>query len=132
MQAASFLNLEPTANRAALSSDVVEVDGWAFLSGVSPIDLHDDRKLIPELVEDQTRKIFANLEELLGKSGLKLKDIVSVRIYVTQYKRFHERLDRTYAKIIGDLRPARSVVGVSELPRGALVQMDFVVRRGVK
>jgi 2-iminobutanoate/2-iminopropanoate deaminase len=132
MQAASFLNLAPAASRSALTSDVVEVDGWAFVSGVSPIDLHDDKKLLPELVEDQARKIFANLEELLGKRGLALEHVVSVRIYLAQYKRFHERLDRTYSKIIGDLRPARSVIGVSDLPRGALVQMDFVARRGSK
>jgi 2-iminobutanoate/2-iminopropanoate deaminase len=129
METASFLNLAPESRRASLASDIVEVDGWAFLSGVSPADLHDDKKPIPELVEDQTRKIFANLEELLGKSGLNLKHVISVRIYVVEYKRFHERIDRTYARILGDLRPARGVVGVSDLPRGALVQMDFVARR---
>jgi 2-iminobutanoate/2-iminopropanoate deaminase len=132
MEAASFLSLAPSANRSSLCSDVVEVDGWAFVSGVSPIDLNDDKKLLPELVEDQTRKIFANLERLLGKRGLSLKDVVSVRIYVVEYKRFHERIDRTYARIIGELRPARSVIGVIDLPRGALVQMDFVARRSAK
>jgi enamine deaminase RidA (YjgF/YER057c/UK114 family) len=44
-------------------------------------------------------------------------------------KRLYERMNTAYAAYFpADQAPARSVIGVSELPRGALVQMDFVIR----
>ena len=54
---------------------------------------------------------------------------MSVRIHVVDLKRFHDRVNAAYAGFFGAGRlPARSVVGVSALPRGALVAMDVIVR----
>ena len=48
----------------------------------------------------------------------------------SDHPRLHERLELGYAGYFAPGRmPARSVVGVSHLPRGALVNMDFVARR---
>ena len=107
----------------------VWVDGWGFLSGIGPADLENPALALPEAVEDQTRKIFANLETLLRKRGLGREHVVSVRIHVVELKRFQERLYRTYrAFFTEDQRPARSCIGVAALTRGALVEMDFIVK----
>ena len=130
MDGATFLTLNPDAQRAECASDVVMIDGWAFVSGVAPVDLHNDKAPIPELVEDQTKRIFSNVKELLGTARLGLEHVVSVRIYVAEYKRFHERIDRVYARHFPDGRkPARTMIGVSNLTRGALIEMDFVARK---
>ena len=39
--------------------------GWGFVSGIGPADLENPSVALPESVEDQTRKIFSNLEQLL-------------------------------------------------------------------
>src|SRR5262245_14369602 len=125
MDTATYFTLESNSQRARVASDVVTVDGWAFFSGVAPIDLRDDRIPIPELVEDQTKKIFSNLRKLLAEINFSTEDIVSVRIYVAEYDRFYSRVDRVYESLFkSDRRPARTSIGVSNLTRGALVEMD--------
>ncbi len=115
--------------RSAFQSDFLVVDGWGFISGLLPIDLHDDRVPLPEYVEAQTLKIFANLEEILAGTGLGKNDVVSVRVSIVDFKRLYERMNVAYASFFaGGRLPARSCVGVSELPRGAAVSMDVVVR----
>jgi 2-iminobutanoate/2-iminopropanoate deaminase len=118
----------PGAARAALASDIVLVDGWGFVSGVSPIDLADDRAPLPEGVERQTRKIFANLEVLLQKAGLAKENVVAVRVSLVELPRLYERMNEAYAGFFAaDRLPARSCIGVSHLPRGAQIEMDFVL-----
>ena len=104
------------------------VDGWGFLSGIGPADPDDTGMPLSESVEDQTRKIFANLDKLLHKRGLRREHVVSVRIHLVEFKRFHERMDRVYQDQFGSHAPARSCIGVAALTRGALVEMDFIVK----
>jgi enamine deaminase RidA (YjgF/YER057c/UK114 family) len=123
-----FIVAGPGTARAALASDIVLVNGWGFLSGVSPVDLADDGVPLPEGVERQTRKIFANLEAMLRKAGLARENVVSVRVSLVELPRLYERMNEAYAGFFAAERlPARSVVGVSHLPRGAQVAMDFVL-----
>ena len=103
--------------------------GWGFVSGLGPVDLENDSLALPEAVEDQTRKILSNLEAILRKRGLGREHVVSVRIHLVEFKRFQERLNRAYAAFFTGTRPpARSCIGVSALARGALVEMDFIVK----
>jgi 2-iminobutanoate/2-iminopropanoate deaminase len=123
-----FIAADPGTARAALASDIVLVNGWGFLCGVSPTDLADDGVPLPEGVERQTRKIFANLEALLRRAGLAKENVVSVRVSLVEFPRLYERMNEAYAGFFSaDHLPARSVVGVSHLPRGAQVAMDFVL-----
>jgi 2-iminobutanoate/2-iminopropanoate deaminase len=119
---------DPRAARAALASDIVLAGDWGFLSGLLPIDLADDRAPLPEGVERQTAKIFANLEILLQKAGLARENVVSVRVSLVEFPRLYERMNDAYAGFFAsDRLPARSCVGVSHLPRGAQIAMDFVL-----
>jgi 2-iminobutanoate/2-iminopropanoate deaminase len=114
--------------RAALASDIVLVNGWGFLSGLLPTDLADDRVPLPEGVERQTRRIFANLEVLLQRAGLDKENVVSVRVSLVEFPRLYDRMNEAYVGFFAaDRLPARSVVGVSHLTRGAQVEMDFVL-----
>ena len=107
----------------------VWVDGWGFVSGVGPADPENAAAALPESVEDQTRKIFANLERALQKRGLSRSHVVNVRIHIVQWERFHARMERIYQEFFSISRPpAVSCIGVSALTRGALVEMDFIVR----
>src|ERR1700692_2650075 len=116
---------DPGTARAALASDIVLVNGWGFLCGVSPVDLADDGVPLPEGVERQTRKIFANLEALLEKAGLAKENVVSVRVSLVEFPRLYERMNEAYAGFFSaDRLAARSCVGVSHLRRGAPVEVD--------
>jgi 2-iminobutanoate/2-iminopropanoate deaminase len=105
------------------------VDGWGFVSGIGPVDLENPAVPLPESVEDQTRKVLSNLEKILQKRGLGRQHIVSVRIHLIEFKRFYERMNRVYSAFFAETRvPACSCVGVSALVRGALVEMDFIIK----
>ncbi len=112
-----------------MSSPEVWAGGWGFVSGIGPADPENAALALPESVEDQTHKIFANLEKILQKRGLGREHVVSVRIHLIEFKRFHERMNRVYHGFFSAGRPlARSCIGVSALTRGALVEMDFIVK----
>lgn len=112
-----------------LSSDLVVAGGLAFLSGIGPVDPANERVPIPEKVEAQVRRIFANLDAVLSSSGLARSDLAFVRIHLVDFERLIERVNKTYLQCIGEgPLPARTIVGVTRLTREALVEMDFVVR----
>ncbi len=126
---AEFVALSRNAARAQYSSDLVIIDGWAIVAGVLPIDLGNDRVPLPEQVEAQTRKVLANLETILKARGFSKDNVVSVRIALVDLPRLEERMETAYAGFFAaDRLPARSIIGVSALPRGALVAMDFTLR----
>lgn len=123
------ISLTRQSTRPRITSDIVLIDGWAYVSGQTPIDFDNEKAPIPELVEDQVKKIFANLDRILKEAGLGKDDLVSVRIALVDLPRLYERMNAAYAMFFtSDQLPARSCVGVSHLPRGALMQMDFVLR----
>lgn len=107
------------------------VDGWGFVSGVGPVELGNPAVPLPEAVEEQTRKVLGNLEKLLEKRRLGKRHVVCVRIHLVELKRFHERVKRVYDLHWDGAMPATSCIGVAGLARGALVEMDFIVKEPV-
>jgi 2-iminobutanoate/2-iminopropanoate deaminase len=133
MNAREFLTINAASVRARDAADLVLVDGWGFLSGLQGVDLSDDRVPLPESVEAQTRKTFANLEVVLAAAGMTKDHVVSVRVNLVEWQRFYDRFNAAYAGYFdARKRPARTCVGVSHLTRGALVEMDFVVRKPLR
>src|SRR5687767_623954 len=123
------ITVAPQSARSRLAADVVLLGELGFISGVRPVDLADDRTPIPEKIEAQTRKIFENLDEILKAAGLERRHIAFVRIHLVDFERLIERVDKTYVACFGEgPLPARTAVGVSQLTRGVLIEMDFVVR----
>ena len=128
---AEFVTGRADSARARLGSDLVIAGGWAFVNNVLPIDPANDRVPLPEQVEAQTRKVLANFEAIIKAKGLSRDQVVAVRIAVADLPRFEERMETAYAGFfaVGRL-PARSVIGVASLPRGALIAMDFTLFLG--
>jgi 2-iminobutanoate/2-iminopropanoate deaminase len=125
-----FVALNKQSSRARLASDIVLVDEWAVMAGVQPIDLDNDRVPLADGIEGQTRKVLANLDRLLLAAGLRKEHVFSVRVSLVDFPRLYERMNLAYVEYFPpDRLPARSCVGVTALTRGALVEMDFMVRR---
>jgi reactive intermediate/imine deaminase len=112
-------------------SDAVRVGRWVFLTGQLPIDPRNPRAQVPEGVEAQTRKVMENLAAVLGATGGHFADVVSARVFLRQFDRDYERMNKVYASYFeaGKL-PARTCVGVTGLARGCLVEIDFLVHLG--
>lgn len=129
MAESRHITLAPESERSRLASDMVVIGEIGFISGVRPVDLANDRIPLPEKVEAQTRRIFANLDLILNAAGLTREHVAFVRIHLVDFERLIERVNKTYLECIGaGPLPARTAVGVSQITRGALIEMDFVVR----
>jgi 2-iminobutanoate/2-iminopropanoate deaminase len=77
----------------------------------------------------QTRQALANVSTLLEAEGLGWKDVLKTTVFladIADYGAFND----VYAQVLGEHRPARSVVAVAALPLGALVEIEAWARVG--
>ncbi|MGE3861183.1 MAG: RidA family protein [Burkholderiaceae bacterium] len=126
--AASGLSAASTRGDAPVASAVVIAGGMADLCGMRADDLRDARRPLPEMVEAQGEKIFANRDLLLAEAGLSRDRLVFARAHLVQFERLYPRVAQAWSRCIADApRPALSCVGVERLTRGALVEIDFIV-----
>jgi len=73
----------------------------------------------------QARRVFENLGSVLAAAGAGFGNVIKATVYVTDLANF-ATLNEIYASYFGDSKPARSTVGVAQLPKGALVEIDLV------
>jgi 2-iminobutanoate/2-iminopropanoate deaminase len=111
-------------------SHAVEADGWVFVTGQMPFTGTANDSPYPEGIEAQTRQVMENLKRVLAGCGLELSNVVAVRIFLTRFRDDYEPMNRVYAGYFAQgRRPARTCVGVTDLARGARVEIDMIARR---
>ena len=121
-----FHLLDGAPRPVAPYSHVVEVGDWLFVTGQLATG-DDDTDALPLGIEAQTAKVMENLQRVLAGVGAGLADVVSVRVFLTEFERDYEAMNRVYAAYFPpDRRPARTTVGVTALARGGLVEIDLV------
>ena len=125
-----FHNFKTAPTHVAPFSHAVECDGWIQLTGQMPTDPDDDNAALPEGVAAQTRRVIDNLVIVLENLGLGLGNVMSCRIYLTEFERDYEIMNKVYRDYFTEDRlPARTCIGVTALARQALVEIDMVARR---
>jgi reactive intermediate/imine deaminase len=111
-------------------SHAVEIDGWLFVTGQMPTWPEDDERPLLAGIAAQTRRVMDNLIIVLEGAGYRLADVVSARIYLTDFAGDYAAMNETYQSYFPPGRlPARTCVGVTGLARGALVEIDLVARK---
>ncbi|HEY1128037.1 MAG TPA: RidA family protein [Roseateles sp.] len=78
--------------------------------------------------EDQVRQALANLRAALASSGADLDSVVKLTAYIVDVALW-PRFNAVYASVMGEARPARTVVPVPELHYGYLVELDAIAVR---
>lgn len=111
-------------------SHAVEIDGWVQLTGQMPTVPGREDEPLPEGVEAQTRRVMDNLAIVLTSVGLSLDAVIGARVYLTEFERDYDAMNRVYASYFPtDRLPARTCIGVTALAVGALVEIDLLARR---
>lgn len=108
-------------------SHAVEAGGFVYLSGQTPA-IPGTSHLAEGGIEAQTAQCFENLKNVLAAAGLTLDDVVKVNVFLTDMKNF-QAMNEVYKSKFEAPYPARSTVGVRELPLGALVEIEMIARR---
>lgn len=104
-------------------SQAVLVDNMVYCSG--QIGLSPDTGSLAEGIEAQTKQVLTNLSAVLKEAGTDLEQVVKTTIYLTNIEDFAVVND-IYASFFGAHKPARATVGVANLPKGAIVEIDAV------
>jgi 2-iminobutanoate/2-iminopropanoate deaminase len=85
-----------------------------FVSGQVGID--PKTKTAPKGVEGQTKQALLNLESALRDRNASLRDIVKTTVFLVTMDDF-TAMNAMYEQELPTPRPARSTVGIRELPR---------------
>ena len=76
-------------------------------------------------VYSQTKQILDSFNLMLESVGSDLNHIIHVNVFLKDMQDF-ENMNRAYVEKLGDHRPARTVIGVNELPKpGVLLTMNL-------
>lgn len=77
-------------------------------------------------IDRQIHRVFENLKAVAAAAGGSLGDAVKLTVYLTDLGNF-ARVNEIMATFFTAPYPARAAVGVSALPRGALVEVDAIL-----
>ena len=113
----------PAPFQGAPYSQAIRAGGLVFVSG--QLGLRAGSPDLPDGIEEQTEQVFANLRAILEAAGTSLDRIVKTTVYLRDMADFGGMND-VYRRYVGELPPARATVGVSELPSGALVEIEAI------
>ncbi len=73
----------------------------------------------------QAVQILKSFQVMLQSVGSDLNHVLHINVFLKDMRDFDE-MNRAYIKMMGDHRPARTVIGVSELPKpGVLLTMNL-------
>lgn len=107
-------------------SQAVQTNGTlVFLSGQIPLD-PESMELVSEDVAEQTEQVFRNLAAVAEAAGGSLEDLAKLTVYLTDLSDF-ATVNEVMARHVPEPYPARAAIGVSQLPRGAAVEIEGVL-----
>lgn len=108
-------------------SQAVSITGGStiYLSGQIPL-MPETMEMVQGDISAQIHQIFKNLLAVCKAANGNLNDIVKLNVYLTDLNNFSvvNEIMETYFE---QPFPARAAVGINELPKGALVEMDGVM-----
>ncbi len=103
---------------------VAKVGEHIWIGGTAGVDPATGQLAGPD-VAAQTRQILKSFAVMLQAVGSDLGHTVHINIFLKSMADF-EAMNAAYAEAMGDHRPARTVVAVSELPKpGVLLTMNL-------
>ena len=109
-------------------SQAIAAGPWRFVSGQLGLNPQTG-ELVGNDLSSQARQALQNLKQIVLAGGCSLEQIAAVDVYLTDMEQFAE-FNRIYEEFFGDHRPARAVVEVSALPKGAVVEAKCVAYAG--
>lgn len=108
-------------SQAIRAGDTVYVSGQI---GLDPATMQ-----LVDGIEAQITQVFRNMEAIAAAAGLGLDRAVRMTVYLTDLTHF-AKVNEIMARHVSQPFPARAAIGVTELPRGALVEIDCVLYAG--
>lgn len=120
----TIISTENAPAPAGAYSQAVRTGQTLYISGQLPIR-PDKAPLDDMALEAQARQALANMLAILEAAGGSPADLVRVTAYIVGVENW-PKFNGVYGEMLGDARPARTVVPVPELHYGYLVEVDAI------
>ena len=105
-------------------SQGIQAGGLLFVSGQSPL-VPATGEMVAGGIEAQTTQVLDNLQAILTEAGASMDAAVKTTVYLKDIGDFAV-VNAIYAKYFTKDCPARVCVEVSNLPKGALIEIDVI------
>jgi len=102
----------------------IEHNGIIYVSGQLPLDL-ETREPFAGDIETQTELALRNVEAVLRAAGSDLDQVVQMTIYVSDIELWGA-VNKKYAEIMGEHRPARAIVPVKNLHFDTKIEIQAI------
>lgn len=100
-------------------------NGTVYVAGQLPID-YEAGKTAPEGgIREQTLVALQNLARVLEQSGSGVSQVLKTTVYIADVE-YWPAVNEVYAGFFGAHKPARSIVPVSSLHHGCLVEIEAI------
>ncbi|CAH9019382.1 RidA family protein [Candidatus Nitrosacidococcus sp. I8] len=106
-------------------SQAVRVGDIIYLSGQIPL-APETMTLVEGDMQAQIRQVFNNLKAVAEAADSNLDQVVKLNVYLTDLANF-SLVSEIMANYFNAPYPARAVLGVAALPRGASIEMDAII-----
>jgi 2-iminobutanoate/2-iminopropanoate deaminase len=114
----------PGPFQGAPYNQAIRVGDLVFVAGQLGIALESGELAGPS-VEEQTEQIMRNLGAILEAAASGLDRLVKTTVFLLDLGDFGG-MNEVYARHVGDRPPARSTIGISQLPSGARVEIEAI------
>lgn len=111
--------------KCSLSTQTVAFSHYNHLSAQLPIEPKSG-KLVAGGIKEQTEQCLKNIKAIIESIEHSMRDVVKVNIALKNIADI-SAVDRVYATFFPGGIPARRIIGVSALPKDALIQIEVVV-----
>lgn len=108
-------------------SQAIKVGPFLYTSGQIP--LTPEGEMLTGDIVKETHQVFANLKAILDEAGLSFQNVVKTTVFVADIQNFAV-INEIYGSYFGEHRPARSLVEVAQLPKGASLEIELVAYIG--
>ncbi len=114
----------PGPFQGAPYNQAVRIGDLIFVAGQLGIVL-ESGELAGETVAEQTEQVMQNMSAILEAAGSGLDKLVKTTVFLLDLGDF-AGMNEAYARHVGDRPPARSTIGISQLPSGARVEIEAI------
>lgn len=121
----AVIHTEDAPQAIGTYSQAVKASDTVYLSGQIPLD-PSTMTLVEGDFRAQAVQVFKNLEAVCKAANGTLNDLVKLNIYLTDLSNF-AIVNEVMGEFIKEPYPARAAIGVSELPKGSLVEADGIM-----
>ena len=105
-------------------SQAVKVGSTVYISGQVPVD-SKTMQVVSDDFAAQARHVLESIKGIAEAAGGSLQSIIKTTVFLTDMGRFQE-MNEIYRTYFPEEPPARTCIGVKELPRKSQIEIEAV------